>query len=400
MKTFIEFLMEGRAFEYQGSRYSSFGKYYKKDGESISKEEYQKASEAYKNSGTKGLKSVKKQVKKNEKSLSTNTATNDNFSSKSKTAALLQKTPFKECKTIKELEKHITEFSGLNCALKGITNKKVANELGKSLHQVLSKYPGVADTHFLNNFVTQEGIKKQAEASVKEYFETEEYKKFVEGEYQNAATKYGFGKEGGWLSKSLQMLGWKTAKIVKFCNENMISGPIWNAKIDENMSKKLKEEFFKVKKEHDVKNLTKSVTPKFKGTSNAYAFYSPCSNTNRKFSGVYLVPSSIKVAEECYAQSVEKGIFPKGTSVGSLVTHEVGHALDEMLNLAKDDELKKLYNPSESIKELSYYAATGGFEEFIAEAISEYVSSETPRPLCKKVGEIVDRKYQEYMRLL
>jgi hypothetical protein len=115
---------------------------------------------------------------------------------------------------------------------------------------------------------------------------------------------------------------------------------------------------------------------------------------------VYLVPSSIKVAEECYTQSVEKGIFPKGTAVGSLVTHEVGHALDEMLNLAKDDELKKLYNPAESIKELSYYAATGGFEEFIAEAISEYVSSETPRPLCKKVGEIVDRKYQEYMRLL
>jgi hypothetical protein len=49
MKTFREFLTEGRAFEYQGSRYSSFGKYYKRDGESISKEEYQKASEAYKN---------------------------------------------------------------------------------------------------------------------------------------------------------------------------------------------------------------------------------------------------------------------------------------------------------------------------------------------------------------
>ena len=398
MKTFIEFLMEGRAFEYQGSRYSSFGKYYKKDGESISKEEYMKASEDYKKGGVSSIK--KKQIKKTEKNVVAKTTKDDNFSSKSKTAALLKKTPFKECATIKELEKHITEFSGLNCALKGITNKKVANLLAKSLHQVLSKYPGVADSHFLNNFVTQEGIKKQAENTVKEYFEGEEYKKFVEGEYQNALEKYGFSKEGGWLSKSLQMLGWKTSKIVKFCEDNMVSGPIWNAKIDVKMSKKLKEEFFKVKKEHDIKNVTKSVTPKFKGTSNCYAFYSACSNTNRKFSGVYLVPSAIKVAEECYEQSVEKGIFPKGTSVGSLVTHEVGHALDEMLGLAQDDELKSLYSPTVAVNELSYYAFTGGYEEFIAEAISEYVSSESPRPLSKKVGEIVDRKYKEYMRLL
>ena len=389
--------MEGRSFEYQGSKYSSgFGRY-TKDGSSISKEEYQRASDAYKNGNVVPSK-MKVSTKKKETTVVANK--NDDYSSKSKTAALLKKTPFKECKTIKELEKHITDFSGLNCALKGITNKKVANALAKSLHQVLSKYPGVADSHFLNNFVTQDGVKKQAENAVKEYFEGEEYKKFVEGEYQNAVEKYGFGREGGWLSKSLQMLGWKTAKILKFCDENMLSGVIWNIKIDERTSKKLKEEFFKVKKEHDIKNLTNSVTPKFKGTSNAYAFYSSCSNTNRKFSGVYLVPSAIKVAEECYEQSVEKGFFPKGTNVGSLVTHEVGHALDEMLELAKDDELKKLYNVGEALKELSYYAATGGFEEFIAEAISEYVSSETPRPLCKKVGEIVDRKYQEYMRLL
>ena len=396
MKTFIEFLMEGRAFEYQGSKYSSgFGKY-TKDGSSISKEEYQRASNAYKN---KNAVPSKKVVAKKETKVVAKKG-DDNFSSKSKTASLLQKTPFKECKTIKELENHITEFSGLNCTLKGITNKKIANALAKSLHQVLSKYPGVADSHFLNNFVTQDGIKKQAEDNVKEYFESEEYKKFVESEYQNAVEKYGFAREGGWLSKSLQMLGFTTTKILKFCNDNMIPGTIWNVKIDEKTSKKLKEEFFKVKKEYDVKNLTKSVTPKFKGTSNAYAFYSACANSNRKFSGVYLVPKSIKVAEECYEQSVEKGIFPKGTSVGSLVTHEIGHALDEMLELAKDEELKKLYNVGEAIKELSYYAATGGFEEFIAEAISEYVSSETPRPLCKKVGEIVDRKYREYMRLL
>jgi hypothetical protein len=53
MKTFTEFLIEGRGFSWNGSKYSSgFGRY-TKDGESISKEEYQRASEAYKNGGVK-----------------------------------------------------------------------------------------------------------------------------------------------------------------------------------------------------------------------------------------------------------------------------------------------------------------------------------------------------------
>ena len=48
MKTFTQFLMEGRGFEWDGSKYSSgFGRY-TKDGKSISKEEYMKASTDYK----------------------------------------------------------------------------------------------------------------------------------------------------------------------------------------------------------------------------------------------------------------------------------------------------------------------------------------------------------------
>ena len=48
MKTFTQFLMEGRGFELGGSKYSSgFGRY-TKDGKSISKEEYMKASDEYK----------------------------------------------------------------------------------------------------------------------------------------------------------------------------------------------------------------------------------------------------------------------------------------------------------------------------------------------------------------
>ena len=50
-------------------------------------------------------------------------------------------------------------------------------------------------------------------------------------------------------------------------------------------------------------------------------------------------------------------------------------------------------------KEVSLYAAIGGFEEFIAECLSEYTTSENPREVCTKVGKIIDKCYQEYERL-
>jgi hypothetical protein len=48
MLTFTQFLNEGRPFEWNGSKYSSGFKSYTKDGKSISKEEYMKASAEYK----------------------------------------------------------------------------------------------------------------------------------------------------------------------------------------------------------------------------------------------------------------------------------------------------------------------------------------------------------------
>jgi hypothetical protein len=55
MKTFTEYLNEGRGFELGGKKYSSgFGRY-TCDGESISKEEYMKASAQYKDGKTSSL---------------------------------------------------------------------------------------------------------------------------------------------------------------------------------------------------------------------------------------------------------------------------------------------------------------------------------------------------------
>jgi hypothetical protein len=79
MKTFTEFLIEGRGFSWNGSKYSSgFGRY-TKDGESISKEEYQRASDAYKNGDVKTKKPlIKQDVDLTPKKISSNEV---NFSS-------------------------------------------------------------------------------------------------------------------------------------------------------------------------------------------------------------------------------------------------------------------------------------------------------------------------------
>ena len=58
MISFTEYLLEGRKWEFQGSTYlTSFGKYYK-DGKQISKDEYSKASELYKNKSNSDKKSL------------------------------------------------------------------------------------------------------------------------------------------------------------------------------------------------------------------------------------------------------------------------------------------------------------------------------------------------------
>lgn len=64
MKSFTEFINEGRGFELGGSKYSSgFGRY-TKDGKSISKEEYMKASAEYKGGKVSSNKNDTKVVEK------------------------------------------------------------------------------------------------------------------------------------------------------------------------------------------------------------------------------------------------------------------------------------------------------------------------------------------------
>ena len=108
---------------------------------------------------------------------------------------------------------------------------------------------------------------------------------------------------------------------------------------------------------------------------------------------------------------------PQGTgSVKGVMTHELGHTIDNSLGISSDRQICELFaeynknyrateNQSDGTwhyispmaKELSEYGNTN-INEFIAEAWSEYMTSLAPRPIAKKVSERIIELYQEAVK--
>lgn len=95
---------------------------------------------------------------------------------------------------------------------------------------------------------------------------------------------------------------------------------------------------------------------------------------------------------------------PKGTGGDSpeigaknVTTHELGHAMDDLLGLSKNTEILRVwrsYGRGRIAEELSDYAATK-IQEMIAEAFCEYHVSAIPRPLAAHIGKIIDQAYKD-----
>ena len=87
------------------------------------------------------------------------------------------------------------------------------------------------------------------------------------------------------------------------------------------------------------------------------------------------------------------GQLSVGTIAGTF-DHEVAHQIDFALELSKNAEMVGLYRSmsyQEIASGLSRYGA-GKIAEFIAEGWAEYCNSDNPRPIAKRIGEIIKRE--------
>ena len=401
MKTFTQWIMEGRSFMFGGKKYSSgFGRY-TCDGESISKEEYQKASAAYKGDGT--VKSSKtkepKVVDKEQKkipSVVSSLSKFDKIHTNCGTYQLLKNTVYKPVKSLKECEEQISKFTNKKVYLSGITNKEVYNGIGESIHKVFSKYPYLGESNELRYFATQAGMNKSVEDDVEEYMNSEEAEKSIQADLDWVVKKYKFAEKGSYASKAMYyMVGTTKLERKKFQEKHGIT---YDTVIDDKLEKAFKEFYLEARRKIKKKNYKDSIMPSEFKAKNAFAFYVNTDNKKsswKKWTGVYFSPTNMKKSVDVYDKMVELGESPKGTTHASIVTHEIGHALDMILNLKDDEEIRELYRNNDVRNGVSKYAGSH-IKEFIAEAFSEYIHSPSPRPLAEKVGKIIDKKYELY----
>lgn len=92
---------------------------------------------------------------------------------------------------------------------------------------------------------------------------------------------------------------------------------------------------------------------------------------------------------------------PPGTgSLKGVFDHELGHEIDRLLGLRTHADFLKMYNGERAkgkehiVENLSTYGHKNA-AEFIAEAWSEYLNNEKPRPIAVAVGTLVRKLYAE-----
>lgn len=92
------------------------------------------------------------------------------------------------------------------------------------------------------------------------------------------------------------------------------------------------------------------------------------------------------------AYDVSSKFHPVGcNTLRSVVDHELGHQIDDLLQISNDIRIKKLYDSlmyDEIKQKLSGYAAKN-IREFVAEAWSEWKNNSNPRPLALEVYNVI-----------
>ncbi len=123
---------------------------------------------------------------------------------------------------------------------------------------------------------------------------------------------------------------------------------------------------------------------------------------NEEFRGIQFNKEWFKDGsiEEAYLSNVNSNFHPKGTTAQAVITHELGHALDSLINLNNNEDFLNYYRTltrKDIENGLSRYANENK-KEFIAEAFAEYIESEEPREIANNVGKLIEKAYKDYTK--
>jgi len=129
-------------------------------------------------------------------------------------------------------------------------------------------------------------------------------------------------------------------------------------------------------------------------------------NINKGLGGVVVNKAFGKNAKyfiESLKEDVKSRWHPTGCdTIRSVLDHEIGHQLDTLLGISKKQEIQNLINALGEEKitnNLSKYSwknkNKNPHREFIAEAWAEYCNNSNPRPIAKKIGEIIEEEYKK-----
>ena len=106
---------------------------------------------------------------------------------------------------------------------------------------------------------------------------------------------------------------------------------------------------------------------------------------------------------EALQDDVTSQFHPIGcNTIQSVLDHEIGHQLDELLGIREIDEVQALFHNKthDALTEaLSRYAWDNEnqniYREMIAEAWAEYCNNPQPREIAKTIGEIIETEYHK-----
>lgn len=151
----------------------------------------------------------------------------------------------------------------------------------------------------------------------------------------------------------------------------------------------------------DKQMRTFAVSPKTMAQS-----FSPTTPEYSPFRGI-TVNSSYGCDSDAFIARLKKiesrKFHPKGcTTIRSVLDHEIGHQLDDLLGIRNLHDIQDLFN-NRTLRELtdglSEYSwnnkNSNKFSEMIAEGWAEYCNNPNPREIAKKIGETIENEYKK-----